>query len=96
MSFQIDHSNGREPSRPGRIPHTPEPEEAADKTAPPSRRSLVTKRLASRSSGLDFGRLVERIPENAPPKWIFRDISAIRENAKRFCKCSKTRRYRRA
>jgi hypothetical protein len=42
--------------------------------------ALLAKRLTSRSGGLDFGRLVERMPENAPPKWIFRNISAIREN----------------
>jgi hypothetical protein len=45
---------------------------------------LVVKRLASRSSGLDFGRLFERMPENAPPKLMFRNISAIRENTERI------------
>jgi hypothetical protein len=45
---------------------------------------LVAKRLASRSSGLDFGRLFERMPENAPPKLLFRNISAIRENTERI------------
>src|SRR4051794_39484818 len=30
--------------------------------------ALVAKRLASHSSGFDFGRLFERMPENAPPK----------------------------
>ena len=46
--------------------------------------ALVVKRLASRSSGLDFGRLFERMPENAPPKLMFRNISAIRENTERI------------
>jgi hypothetical protein len=46
--------------------------------------ALLAKRLTSRSGGLDFGRLVERMPENAPPKWIFRNISAIRENTERI------------
>ena len=31
-----------------------------------------------------FERLVERMPEDAPPKWIFRNISAIRENTERI------------
>ena len=31
-------------------------------------------------SGFDFGKMVERMPENAPPRWIFRNITAIREN----------------
>jgi hypothetical protein len=46
--------------------------------------ALVAKRLASRSRGLDFGRLFERMPENAPPKLMFRNISAIRENTERI------------
>jgi hypothetical protein len=46
--------------------------------------ALLAKRLASRSSGLDFGRLFERMPENAPPKLMFRNISAIRENTERI------------
>src|SRR5215217_8003198 len=46
--------------------------------------ALVAKRLASRSGGLDFGRLFERMPENAPPKLMFRNISAIRENTDRI------------
>jgi len=46
--------------------------------------ALVAKRLASGSSGLDFGRLFERMPENAPPKLMFRNISAIRENTERI------------
>jgi len=46
--------------------------------------ALVAKRLASRSSGLDLGRLFDRMPENAPPKLMFRNISAIRENTERI------------
>jgi hypothetical protein len=46
--------------------------------------ALVAKGLASSSRGLDFGRLIERMPENAPPKWMFRNISAIRENTERI------------
>jgi hypothetical protein len=45
--------------------------------------ALVVKRLANPRS-LDFGRLIERMPENAPPKWVFRNISAIRENTERI------------
>ena len=46
--------------------------------------AFVAKRFASSSGGVDFERLVERMPENAPPKWIFRNISAIRENTDRI------------
>jgi hypothetical protein len=45
--------------------------------------ALVAKRFAS-SGGPDFGRLVERMPEDAPPKWIFRNVTAIRENTDRI------------
>ena len=46
--------------------------------------AVLVKRLASRSGGFDFERLIERMPENAPPNWIFRNISAIRENTERI------------
>jgi hypothetical protein len=50
--------------------------------------AFVAKRIAASSGGgwkrADFDRLVERMPENAPPKWIFRNISAIRENTDRI------------
>jgi hypothetical protein len=28
--------------------------------------------------------MIERMPENAPPKWMFRNISAIRESTDRI------------
>jgi hypothetical protein len=34
--------------------------------------------------GVDFERIVERMPENAPPKWIFRNVTAVRENTERI------------
>ena len=46
--------------------------------------AFVARRFASSSGGVDFERLVERMPENAPPKWIFRNISAIRDNTDRI------------
>jgi hypothetical protein len=46
--------------------------------------AFVAKRFASSSGGADFGRLVERMPEDAPPKWIFRNVTAIRENTDRI------------
>jgi hypothetical protein len=46
--------------------------------------AFVARRFASSTGGVDFGRMVERMPENAPPKWIFSSISAIRENTDRI------------
>jgi hypothetical protein len=45
--------------------------------------AILAKRRAS-GRGPDFERLIERMPENAPPKWLFRNISAIRENTERI------------
>ena len=46
--------------------------------------AFLARRCASSCGRLDFERLVERMPENAPPKWMFRNISAIRENTERI------------
>ena len=48
--------------------------------------ALLARRCASHCGRLDFERLVERMPENAPPKWMFRHIGAIRENTERILK----------
>jgi hypothetical protein len=37
-----------------------------------------------RSGGVDFERMIERMPEGAPPRWIYRNVSAIRENTERI------------
>ena len=44
---------------------------------------IVAKRLAS-SEGFDFAQMIERMPDDAPPKWMFRNIAAIRENTDRI------------
>ena len=46
--------------------------------------ALVTQRAARGCGGFDFERMIERMPENAPPKWMFRNISAIRQNTDRI------------
>jgi hypothetical protein len=46
--------------------------------------AVFARRFASSAEGLDFGRMIERMPENAPPKWMFRNITAIRENTERI------------
>jgi hypothetical protein len=44
--------------------------------------ALLARRLTS-GGGVDFGKMIEHMPEDAPPKWMFRNISAIRENTER-------------
>ena len=46
--------------------------------------AVLARRRAPGWSGIDFERLIERMPENAPPKWMFRNITAIRENTERI------------
>jgi len=46
--------------------------------------ALVAKRAAAHCGGIDFERMIERMPENAPPKWMFRNVSAIRTNTERI------------
>jgi hypothetical protein len=36
------------------------------------------------SGGVDFERMIERMPEGAPPRWIYRNVSEIRENTERI------------
>ena len=46
--------------------------------------AVLAKRRVASSGGVDFGRLIERMPEDAPPKWMFRNMTAIRENTDRI------------
>jgi len=51
----------------------------------------VCARRAARGCGvLDFEKMIERMPENAPPKWMFRNISTIRENTERILEVLQT------
>jgi hypothetical protein len=45
---------------------------------------VCARRLVRGRRGFDFERMIERMPEDAPPKWMFRNITAIRENTERI------------
>ncbi len=46
---------------------------------------LLAKGCASSCRrGVDWEKWIERMPENAPPKWMFRNITAIRENTEQI------------
>ena len=45
---------------------------------------LGARRFARHCGGFDFEQMIERMPENAPPKWMFRNISATRHNTERI------------
>jgi hypothetical protein len=44
---------------------------------------LVVRRLGSRFQTMDWEKAFDAMPDNAPPKWMFRNIAAIRENTER-------------
>jgi hypothetical protein len=45
---------------------------------------VVAKRHVLSRDGFDIERFIERMPDNAPPKWAFQNITAIRENTDRI------------
>ena len=46
--------------------------------------ALLVVRAARHCGGFDFEKMIQRMPEDAPPKWMFRNITAIRENSERI------------
>jgi hypothetical protein len=51
---------------------------------------LCARRAARGCGSFDFEKMIERMPENAPPKWMFRNISAIRANTERVLELLET------
>jgi len=45
---------------------------------------VLAKRFGPKMQNMDWERRLERMPDNAPPKWMFRNITAIRENTDRI------------
>lgn len=46
--------------------------------------SLLVRRVAAMCSQCNFGEMVERMPDDAPPKWMFKNIGAIRANTEQI------------
>jgi hypothetical protein len=46
--------------------------------------AVAVSRLVCRSGGVSWERMLERMPDTAPPKWMFRNIEAIRQNTDRI------------
>ena len=44
----------------------------------------LAKRLAPGFGGVDWEQRLAAMPDNAPPKWMFRNISEIRDNTERI------------
>lgn len=45
---------------------------------------VVARRFAPKMQDIDWEQRFERMPDNAPPKWMFSNIRAIRENTDRI------------
>jgi len=45
---------------------------------------FLAKRLGPRVANVDWEKRFESMPDNAPPKWMFRNISEIRSNTDRI------------
>jgi hypothetical protein len=46
--------------------------------------AVLAKLLGPKMQNVDWETKFERMPDNAPPKWMFRNITAIRENTDRI------------
>ena len=46
--------------------------------------SALARRFGAKMRSVDWENVLERMPDNAPPKWMFRNIAAIRENTDRI------------
>lgn len=46
--------------------------------------AALAKRLGPGMQSIDWEQRLQAMPENAPPKWIYRNVTAIRENTDRI------------
>ena len=46
--------------------------------------ALVARSLARKVGGFDMAACIEAMPDTAPPKWMFTNVTAIRQNTERI------------
>ena len=46
--------------------------------------ALLAKRFAPKMQGIDWEQRIAAMPDTAPPKWMFTNIKAIRDNSDRI------------
>ena len=46
--------------------------------------ALIAKRLAPRIGNIDWKKKIAAMPDTAPPRWMFANITVIRENTERI------------
>jgi hypothetical protein len=52
--------------------------------------ALLARRFGRKPGGLSWEQVIDRMPDTAPPKWMFRNITAIRENTDRILELLKS------
>jgi hypothetical protein len=45
---------------------------------------VMARKFGPHKPGIDWEKRFERMPDNAPPKWMFSNIKAIRQNTDRI------------
>jgi hypothetical protein len=45
---------------------------------------VLARRFGPKMGNIDWEKKLDAMPDNAPPKWMFRNITAIRENTDRI------------
>jgi hypothetical protein len=45
---------------------------------------IAASRLGAKCRNMDWEKAFEAMPDNAPPKWMFNNVRAIRENTERI------------
>ena len=45
---------------------------------------VLARRFAPKMGSIDWETKLEAMPDNSPPKWMFRNITTIRENTDRI------------
>jgi hypothetical protein len=56
--------------------------------------ALLAKRFAPKMQSIDWEQRIAAMPDTAPPKWMFTNIKAIRENSDRILELLKEREQR--
>ena len=46
--------------------------------------ALIARRAVRHACTMDFGALIDAMPDTAPPTWMFTNIAAIRRNTERI------------
>lgn len=52
---------------------------------------FLVKRFGPKFENVDWEKCFESMPDNAPPKWMFRNISEIHDNTDRILELLETR-----